>query len=63
MLATKGLSVASQQHTVSHILFHQGISDPKQHDCHPPLTLLALLGPLRIFSISPIEDETVRPLF
>jgi hypothetical protein len=33
-LATKELAVASQ-HTIPHFLFHQGISDKKQHDCRP----------------------------
>jgi hypothetical protein len=34
-LATKEL-VASQQCNVSYFIFHQGIYDQKQHDCHPP---------------------------
>jgi hypothetical protein len=48
-LATKELVVASRQRTVSHFVFQQGIFDQKQHDCSPPLTLLAWLGPLRFF--------------
>jgi hypothetical protein len=32
--------------TTHHFLFHKGIFDQKQHDCHPPPTLLAWLGPL-----------------
>jgi hypothetical protein len=40
-LATKEL--ASWQLTVSHFHFHQGIFDPKQHDCCPPPTLLTWL--------------------
>jgi hypothetical protein len=41
----KKLVVASWQHTVSHFLFHRGIFYQNQHDCHPPPTLLAWLGP------------------
>jgi hypothetical protein len=43
--------------------FHQGIFDQKQHDCRPPRTLFAWLGPLQLFSFSPIEDKTERPPF
>jgi hypothetical protein len=52
-LATKELAVASQEHTISQLIFHKGIFDQKQHDCHPPSTLL--------FSVSLIEDKTERP--
>jgi hypothetical protein len=38
-LTIKELAVASWQHTISHFLFHHGISDQK-HDCRPPPTLL-----------------------
>jgi hypothetical protein len=37
---TKELAVASQQSTILHLLFHQGIFNQKQHDCHPPATLI-----------------------
>jgi hypothetical protein len=37
------------QHNVSYFLFHQEMFDQKQHDCHPPPTLLVWLGPLWIF--------------
>jgi hypothetical protein len=59
-LVTKELAVASWQHTISHFLFHQGIFYQKQHDCCPPPTLLAWFGPLRLFSVSLIEDKTER---
>jgi hypothetical protein len=51
-LATKELALASPQLTVSHFLFYQGIFDQKQHDCHPPPTLLTWLVPCD-FSLCP----------
>jgi hypothetical protein len=42
------LAVASRQRIVSHFLFHQGMFDQKQHDCHPPPTLLSLFPELKI---------------
>jgi hypothetical protein len=54
-LAIKVPAVASRQHNVSHFLFNQGFFKSKQHDCHPPLTLL--------YSVSPTEDKTERPPF
>jgi hypothetical protein len=54
-LATKELAVASRQFIVSHFLFHQGVLDQQQDDCHPPPTLL--------FSASPAENKTERPPF
>jgi hypothetical protein len=54
-LVKKELAVVSQQCTVSHFLFNQGIFAQKQHDCRPPPTLL--------FSLSLIEDKTERATF
>jgi hypothetical protein len=51
-LATKELAAASQQ-AILHFHFQQGIIDQRQHDCHPPLTLL--------FCVSPIEDDEGLP--
>jgi hypothetical protein len=34
-LATKALDIASQQRTVSHIIFQEAVFDLKQHDCCP----------------------------
>jgi hypothetical protein len=41
-LATKELAVASQQRTVSHFFFHQGIFDQKQHKSRGPAQTLPL---------------------
>jgi hypothetical protein len=46
-LGTRELAVAS--------FFTREFCDQKQYDCHPPPTL--------IFSVSPNEDKTERPLF
>jgi hypothetical protein len=58
-LAAIELAVASQQHTISHFLFHKGIYDQKQHDCHshpPYLPDLAFCD----FSLFPIILTQLR---
>jgi hypothetical protein len=45
---TKELAVASQQRTVSHFLFHQGIFYQKQDGCRSPPTLLFSFSWLKI---------------
>jgi hypothetical protein len=47
-LATKGLAVTSRQRTISTLLFHQGISDQKQRDCHPHPIYFSLFPLLKI---------------
>jgi hypothetical protein len=47
-LATKELHVALRHRTVSHFLFHQGIFDHRQHDCHPHPPYFSLFPRLKI---------------
>jgi hypothetical protein len=59
----KELDVASRQRTVSHFRFTWGFFTKIKDDCRPPPTPFAKLGPLRLFSVSPIEDKTERSPF
>jgi hypothetical protein len=48
-LGTEELAIALLQCTILEFLFHHGIFAQKQHDCHPPPTLVAWLGSWRLF--------------
>jgi hypothetical protein len=48
-LTTKELAVISQQHTISHFIFHQGIFYQKQHDCLAPTDPTRLTWPFATF--------------
>jgi hypothetical protein len=62
-LATKELAVASRQCTVSDSQFHQGIFYQKQYYSRTPATLLTWFVPMRLSSVSPVEDRTEMPPF
>jgi hypothetical protein len=54
-LATKEMALASRKRTIIiREFFYQN-----QHDCGPSPILLASLGPLRSFSVSPTEDTAI----
>jgi histone-lysine N-methyltransferase SETMAR len=56
-LATKELAAASWQRSVSHFLFHQGISDKNNVTVFPHLPYSPDLAPCD-FPVSPTEDKT-----
>jgi hypothetical protein len=62
-LATKQLAVASRQCTISHFFFSPENFWPRTTRLSFPSTSLTWFGPLRLFSVSLIEDKTESPPF
>ena len=60
-LETRKLTVISSHCAPSHFLFHEVISDQKQHDCCPSSILLIWFGTLSLHSILQTENQFGRP--